>query len=188
MDNSANGLPRASATIPLNKIKNTNTLLGRHGVIGIKTGTTRAAGGCLLFATRRTIAGHVVTIYGALLGAPGPTRHANALAASDDLIVAARKSLRAITLVPAGRDAASVTRPDGTVVHLVPTTNAVTLIGLAGETYTLALPAGLTPGQVPTTMTARTATRTISIPLTPTPIAPPIPLPTGSPDPAGGSR
>jgi len=175
---------QTSATIPLNKIKNTNGLLGRHGVIGIKTGTTRAAGGCLLFATRRTIAGQVVTVYGALLGAPGPTRHTNALKASDTLIVAARKSLRSTTLLPAQQPVAKVTAIDGTVTWLAPARN-VTTIGWPGQSYTLALPDGLVPGQIPTTMTARFAARTLTVPLIPVPAPTPPkttpPPPTPSP-------
>jgi len=154
------------ATIPLNKIKNTNKLLGRHGVIGIKTGSTRAAGGCLLFAAQRTVAGHVYTIYGARLGAPGPKILGNAFASSDALIVAAGKALRATTLVPAGQVVATLTSADGTLVSLAPTRN-LTAVGWAGLTYTLSLPAGLQPGQVPATLTARIAGQTITVPLAP---------------------
>ena len=49
-------------------VKNYNALLGRDGVIGIKTGSTRAAGGNLLFAATRVIRGRRVTLVGAVLG------------------------------------------------------------------------------------------------------------------------
>jgi len=50
-------------------INNTNQLLGTDGVIGIKTGTTAAAGHCLLFAARYASKdGQTVTIVGVILG------------------------------------------------------------------------------------------------------------------------
>ncbi len=153
-----------SASIPLNKIKNTNRLLGRHGVIGIKTGSTSAAGGCLLFAAQKTVAGRVYTIYGARLGAPGPKILTNALANSDALVVAAGKALRVTTLVPAGRTVATLTSADGTLVKLAATQD-LTAVGWPGLTYTLALPVGLQPGQIPTVLTARSGAQTVSVPL-----------------------
>lgn len=153
-----------SASIPLNKIKNTNRLLGRHGVIGIKTGSTSAAGGCLLFAAQKTVAGRVYTIYGARLGAPGPKILTNALANSDALVVAAGKALRVTTLVPAGRAVATLTSADGTLVKLAATQD-LTAVGWPGLTYTLALPVGLQPGQIPTVLTARSGAQTVSVPL-----------------------
>jgi len=50
-------------------VRNYNTLLGGStGVIGLKTGSTRAAGGCLVFAARRSVASRQVVFIGALLG------------------------------------------------------------------------------------------------------------------------
>jgi D-alanyl-D-alanine carboxypeptidase (penicillin-binding protein 5/6) len=51
-------------------IKNTNQLLGLHGIIGIKTGTTYKAGSCLLFAARYTSSGdgQKKTIVGVIMG------------------------------------------------------------------------------------------------------------------------
>ncbi len=50
-------------------VRNYNTLLGGStGVIGLKTGSTRAAGGCLVFAARKLVAGRQVVFIGALLG------------------------------------------------------------------------------------------------------------------------
>jgi D-alanyl-D-alanine carboxypeptidase (penicillin-binding protein 5/6) len=155
---------QTSARIPLNKIKNTNKLLGKHGVIGIKTGSTIAAGGCLLFAAERTVSGRVYRVYGALLGAPGPKIHTNALTASDALIVAARKSLHTATLIPAGRPIATLTTADGTATTLTIAAN-LTVVGWSGLTYTLSLPADLRPGQVPTKLTVRTSAKTITVPL-----------------------
>jgi serine-type D-Ala-D-Ala carboxypeptidase (penicillin-binding protein 5/6) len=152
------------ATIPLNKIKNTNKLLGVHGVIGIKTGSTRAAGGCLLFAAQRTVSGRVYTVYGVLLGAPGPKILTNAFTAGDDLIVAARRTLTPARLLRAGRTVATLTNADGTVTTLS-LARDLTTVGWAGLTYTLSLPPGLQPGQVPRTLTARNSAQTLTVPL-----------------------
>ena len=49
-------------------VDSTNELLGADGVIGIKTGFTEDAGGNLLFAAQRDVAGQKVTLFGAVLG------------------------------------------------------------------------------------------------------------------------
>ncbi len=61
---------QAQAQLPVvGLIHNTNQLLGSHGVLGIKTGTTEEAGHCLLFAARYAAAdGHPVTLVGVILG------------------------------------------------------------------------------------------------------------------------
>lgn len=52
-------------------VYNTNLLLGQEGVIGIKTGTSDEAGGCLLSAaTHEVTKGKTVTVISAVLGAP----------------------------------------------------------------------------------------------------------------------
>jgi serine-type D-Ala-D-Ala carboxypeptidase (penicillin-binding protein 5/6) len=51
------------------ELDNLDTLLGSEpGWLGIKTGNTEQAGGCLLFAARRPVGGGVVTMVGAVLG------------------------------------------------------------------------------------------------------------------------
>jgi len=60
-----------TATEPgIGAIKNTNTLLGKYGVDGIKTGTLDEAGACLLFSADYTVGDARVTVVGAVLGAP----------------------------------------------------------------------------------------------------------------------
>ncbi|BEP12210.1 hypothetical protein acdb102_05210 [Acidothermaceae bacterium B102] len=81
----------ATATLPVaGLVHNYNSLLGQDGVIGLKTGSTSAAGGCLLFAAR-TAQGELVI--GAVFGQPGRGRAmiSAALAASDRLVVAASR-------------------------------------------------------------------------------------------------
>jgi D-alanyl-D-alanine carboxypeptidase (penicillin-binding protein 5/6) len=47
---------------------NVNAGLGHDGIIGVKTGSSSQAGGCLAFAAIRTVAGSQVTIVGVVLG------------------------------------------------------------------------------------------------------------------------
>jgi D-alanyl-D-alanine carboxypeptidase (penicillin-binding protein 5/6) len=61
-----------SATLPFaGLVRNTNTLLGRGGFVGIKTGSDDAAGGCFAFRAVRRIDGKRTTITGVVLGQPG---------------------------------------------------------------------------------------------------------------------
>ncbi|WP_206785869.1 D-alanyl-D-alanine carboxypeptidase family protein [Amycolatopsis sp. MtRt-6] len=77
-------------------VVNTNTLLGRDGVIGLKTGSSTAAGGALMWAAR---AGNGALILGVVLqqrpgGTPGAGLRA-VLETSADLIAAIQRELPA---------------------------------------------------------------------------------------------
>lgn len=59
-----------SAELPtIGTVTNSNKLLGKHGVTGMKTGTTDEAGACLLYTADAVIDGQPVTLVGATLGA-----------------------------------------------------------------------------------------------------------------------
>ncbi len=76
-----------SATLPVaGNVQNTNTLLGRNGFVGVKTGSDRAAGGCFAFRAVRRIDGKRTTITGVVLGQPGEDRVAAGLAAADAMV------------------------------------------------------------------------------------------------------
>jgi serine-type D-Ala-D-Ala carboxypeptidase (penicillin-binding protein 5/6) len=61
-----------SATLPVaGTVHNTNILLGHNGFVGVKTGSTAAAGGCFAFRAIRWIDGKRTTITGVVLGQPG---------------------------------------------------------------------------------------------------------------------
>jgi len=61
-----------SATLPVaGTVHNTNTLLGHDGFVGVKTGSTAAAGGCFAFRAISRIDGKRTTITGVVLGQPG---------------------------------------------------------------------------------------------------------------------
>jgi D-alanyl-D-alanine carboxypeptidase (penicillin-binding protein 5/6) len=100
-----------SANLPVaGVVTNTDRLLGLDGDVGIKTGSTTAAGGCLLFATRTTVGGVPVTMVGAVLGQPGEpwTILDHAETAAQTLIEAAQHSLVATTVVHSGAPVAVV--------------------------------------------------------------------------------
>lgn len=123
------------ATLPVaGRVTNYNGLLGKDGVIGVKTGSTPAAAGCLVFAARHKVGARTLTIYGALLGvkhAPGQGLIAAALAASQHVVTAVEAAIKPVTILPAGRAEARVLSPWGSTAP-ARTTKAVTLVGWPG--------------------------------------------------------
>jgi serine-type D-Ala-D-Ala carboxypeptidase (penicillin-binding protein 5/6) len=76
-----------SATLPVaGTVYSTNTLLGHNGFVGVKTGSTAAAGGCFAFRAVRWIDGKRTTITGVVLGQPGYDQIAAGLAAADAMV------------------------------------------------------------------------------------------------------
>jgi serine-type D-Ala-D-Ala carboxypeptidase (penicillin-binding protein 5/6) len=76
-----------SATLPVaGTVHNTNALLGHNGFVGVKTGSTAAAGGCFAFRAIRWIDGKRTTITGVVLGQPGHNQIAAGLAAADAMV------------------------------------------------------------------------------------------------------
>jgi serine-type D-Ala-D-Ala carboxypeptidase (penicillin-binding protein 5/6) len=76
-----------SVTLPVaGTVHNTNTLLGYDGFVGVKTGSTAAAGGCFAFRAIRWIDGKWTMITGVVLGQPGEDPSAAALAAADAMV------------------------------------------------------------------------------------------------------
>src|SRR4051794_10232417 len=76
-----------SAPLPVAGIvRNTNTLLGRDGFVGVKTGSDSAAGGCFAFRAIRVIDGKRTTITGVVLGQPGHDRIEAGLEAADAMV------------------------------------------------------------------------------------------------------
>jgi D-alanyl-D-alanine carboxypeptidase (penicillin-binding protein 5/6) len=61
-----------SAMLPVaGTVHNTDTLLGHDGIVGTKTGSHDAAGGCFMFRARRTVDGRPVDVYGVVMGQRG---------------------------------------------------------------------------------------------------------------------
>ena len=77
----------ASVTLPVaGRVHNTNTLLGRDGFVGVKTGSDEAAGGCFAFRAIRSVRGKRTTITGVVLGQPGEDRISAGLAAAEAMV------------------------------------------------------------------------------------------------------
>jgi D-alanyl-D-alanine carboxypeptidase (penicillin-binding protein 5/6) len=76
-----------SATLPVaGTVHNTNRLLGHNGFVGVKTGSTAAAGGCFAFRAIRWIDGKRTTITGVVLGHSGHDQVEAGLAAADAMV------------------------------------------------------------------------------------------------------
>ena len=76
-----------TATLPVaGTVYNTNTLLGHDGFVGVKTGSTDAAGGCFAFRAILRIDGKRTTITGVVLGQPGDDPVTAGLAAADAIV------------------------------------------------------------------------------------------------------
>lgn len=83
------------------EVRNINWLLGtEEGVIGIKTGNTEEAGGCLLFAAKKTIFGQPITLIGVILGAPDRNQ---AISDSRDILRSAVEGFEKLTIVKKGQ-------------------------------------------------------------------------------------
>jgi serine-type D-Ala-D-Ala carboxypeptidase (penicillin-binding protein 5/6) len=104
-----------SATLPVaGTVHNTNVLLGHNGFVGVKTGSTAAAGGCFAFRAIRWIDGKRTTITGVVLGQSGHDKVAAGLAAADAMVdgiaghsrrLRSMSDLRQRTPAPAGPSA-----------------------------------------------------------------------------------
>ena len=80
-----------AAVVPVaGVVRNLNTLLGQDGIAGLKTGSTRAAGGCVLIAAWHTANRHRTLIVAAVFAQPGTAQTIlpNALRAGHDLVLA----------------------------------------------------------------------------------------------------
>ena len=98
----ANIVAMPSATLPVaGTVRNTDTLLGHDGFVGVKTGSDDAAGGCFAFRAVRWIDGTRTIITGVVLGQPGHDRIAAGLAAADAMVDRiAGRSRRRVPAVP----------------------------------------------------------------------------------------
>jgi serine-type D-Ala-D-Ala carboxypeptidase (penicillin-binding protein 5/6) len=100
-----------AAVLPLaGTVRNYNPLLGKDGVVGIKTGWTSAALGCLVFASRQTVDGHAVQLIGAVTGQPGGP--------ASGLIAAAAAATALIASASGNLHWLSLPAPGATVGHL----------------------------------------------------------------------
>jgi serine-type D-Ala-D-Ala carboxypeptidase (penicillin-binding protein 5/6) len=91
---------------------NVNAGLGHDGIVGVKTGSTSQAGGCLAFAAIRTVAGGQVTIIGVILGMPAtpaqPSEFVGVISAAENLLASIGGDLEHAQIVRPGAVLGSV--------------------------------------------------------------------------------
>jgi D-alanyl-D-alanine carboxypeptidase (penicillin-binding protein 5/6) len=123
------------ATIPVaGTVQNYNELVGGDGVVGIKTGSTDEAGGCLVFAAIIDVGGRKLTVVGAVLGQPGantPVQLDRVFAVTRSLLRSTSAALGVYTLVEAGQQVAAVHGPLGTGTT-INAAEKVEVVGWAG--------------------------------------------------------
>jgi len=143
-------------------VRNYNPILGAGGVIGIKTGWTEAALGCLVFAARETVAGRPVQLVGAVLGQPGGPESGLQAAgrAAMALLTSGETELQPVQLPGAGAIVGRVTSAWGGRAS-IEATQTIGLIGVSGTRLAVhlllrRLPAPLRRGQTVGSMTVIT--------------------------------
>jgi D-alanyl-D-alanine carboxypeptidase (penicillin-binding protein 5/6) len=153
-----------SATFPVGgTVQNYDYDVGHDGIIGIKTGSDSAAGGCWAFAATRTVAGKPQTVYGVVLGIPGTATGLiePALAAGKALADALPATVSTTTVLPAHTVVGYVTAPwrsspvpittlrplQGLVVNGSTVTFHVSLDQVAGTTVASGQPLGSVTAQ-----------------------------------------
>jgi D-alanyl-D-alanine carboxypeptidase (penicillin-binding protein 5/6) len=132
-----------AATIPVaGTVANYNYETGKDGIIGVKTGTDSASGGCWAFAVQRTIAGTRRLMYGVVLGAPPRSSSslalvAAALGAGTSLVNDVSSKIRQLTALPAGTRVGDITVPWSSTPIPVVTASALRGLAVSGTTISL---------------------------------------------------
>lgn len=116
----------AQATLPVaGAVHNVNSILGKDGNIGIKTGSTDEAGGCFVSASTQQVAGKPMEIYAAVLG---QDKLGNALDATSALTQAVAASFRQTKVLSRTDVIATLTPAWGNPVEVVPTQDVEMLV------------------------------------------------------------
>jgi serine-type D-Ala-D-Ala carboxypeptidase (penicillin-binding protein 5/6) len=133
------------ATLPVaGRVINFDYALGHDGIVGIKTGSDSAAGGCFLFEARRSVDGTMVSFVGAVLGQGTSSPITAALDAAENLAQAAFAAVTPNPVVPAGLLAGRIVAPWGASVE-VRAAQPPTILGWPG----LSVPAHAVVGTLP---------------------------------------
>lgn len=106
-------------------VENTNALIGREGVDGIKTGTLDSFGANLLFSSTIQVGSETIRLVGAVLGGPD---HPTINAEIAGLIRQARDGFREVALVTAGETFARYTTPWGATSRAVAAESASVVV------------------------------------------------------------
>jgi D-alanyl-D-alanine carboxypeptidase (penicillin-binding protein 5/6) len=114
-------------------VSNVNQLLGTAGIIGIKTGLTDAAGGNLMFAAEKEIAGQQIRVIG---GVMHQADHQEAFDGTLGILNSLNNSLQVLRVVPAGQPVGQVDPAWGDAVDVVVAQDVTMLVwpGMTLET------------------------------------------------------
>ncbi len=139
----------AQVTLPLaGLVYNLDADLGQSGIVGIKTGSDSAAGGCFLFESQQTVDGKSLTLVGAVLGQEGESPNTAALDAATALVDAAFAAAGTFgSLLPPGNLVGRVTTPWGPSVPV--TADAASVVGWPGLTVPVHLHVRTLPPAIP---------------------------------------
>lgn len=129
-----------SAVIPVaGTVYNVDRDLGSYGIDGIKTGTTGAAGSCLLFSAHIQVGGHTLTILGVVLGMPGSSGIPyTALNAALRLVASAEAQIGQATVARTGKAVAALEQGDAKVAELG-VADSLAVVGWPGLGYRVAV-------------------------------------------------
>ncbi|MET0726478.1 MAG: D-alanyl-D-alanine carboxypeptidase [Leifsonia sp.] len=118
-----------SADIPgVGVVKNTNKMLGTHGVDGIKTGTNDNSGATLLFSAKYAIGSQTVTVVGTMLGGAGMGDHDVLDAAVGTVLDGVAAGFHEVPLTTAGAPSATYTTLWGDTATAVSAKDASALV------------------------------------------------------------
>ncbi|MFF7330920.1 D-alanyl-D-alanine carboxypeptidase [Streptomyces sp. NPDC008150] len=148
-----------SWTDPSGKVwGNYNHLVPYDGALGIKTGTTTAAGGNLLFAATKEVGGETVTVVGAILGQHTAPIIDTVNAVSKTAMTSAQSALKSATILKKGQVVGYVDDKLGGKTPVV-VTKDVAAVGWAGLKVKLSFEAD----DVPHTAKAGTKVGTLTV-------------------------
>lgn len=144
--------------------------VGTDGVVGVKSGFTQEAMGCVVLAADRQVAGRQVLVLAAVTGQPGSDPLGAADAGALSLIDAATGALGYSTLVPSGSQEASVTAPWSGRRVTAGTASAVSVLVWPGTRWSLTLssrrfPDAVAAGQTVAVLTVSDGAHRFEVPV-----------------------
>ena len=125
-------------------IYNFDSDLGQNGMVGIKTGSDSAAGGCFLFEAQKTVDDSNVTLVGAVLGQETVSPITAALDAADVLVTAAFAAVGEFAPVPPGSPVGRIVASWGSSVPVM-APKSPTVVGWAGLAVAVQVHVGALP-------------------------------------------
>jgi D-alanyl-D-alanine carboxypeptidase (penicillin-binding protein 5/6) len=137
-------------TLPVaGKVVNFDYDLGHYGIVGIKTGTDTAAGGCFLFEAQSTVDGKKVTLVGAVLGQQTSSPITAVLRSAVKLTQAAFAAMAKVPVVAPGLVVGHVVDHWGTSIALQ-ATGSPDVVGWPGLPLTAQLHVGALSSDIAT--------------------------------------